>query len=143
MSTPTRTAGFALTAGILELTLATALIHASLGGLLFTLNAAGYLALGLAVAVAAAAPFPVIRRFSWLPRIALAAYATVTIVAYVAMGPYFTLGWVAKAIEVAIITLLVADLVRVHGSGRGVIRAIGDALRHPVGAHRGGPVALG
>jgi hypothetical protein len=38
------------------LTLATAYIHLSLGGLLFTLNAAGYAALAAAVAVVAIVP---------------------------------------------------------------------------------------
>jgi len=131
MSTQTRTGGVALTAGILELTLATALIHASLGGLLFLLNAAGYLALAIALVVAAAVPHPLVRRFSWLPRIGLAAYAAVTIAAYVVTGPYFTLGWVAKLIEVAIITLVVADLARIHGSVGGARRAIHEALVGP------------
>lgn len=128
MSTQTRTAGIALTAGILELTAATAIIHVSLGGLLFLLNAAGYVALGIALAIAAVVPHPWVRRFSWLPRIGLGAYAAVTIAAYVAMGPYFTLGWIAKLIEVAIITLVIADLARIHGSVGGTGRAIREAL---------------
>jgi hypothetical protein len=128
MATQTRAGGAALTAGILELTLATALIHASLGGTLFLLNAAGYLALALALVVAAAVPHPLVRRYSWLPRVGLAAYAAATIVGYVVMGPYFILGWVAKLIEVAIITLLVADLARIHGSVGGTWRAIRETL---------------
>jgi hypothetical protein len=99
-----------LTGVILELTLATAIIHLTLGGTLFLLNAAGYLALGVAYLVAAAAPIPAVRRFSWPPRAGLAAYASVTIVAYLVIGPYFTLGWVTKGIEVAIVLLLIADL---------------------------------
>ena len=133
MSPTTRAGGFALTAGIVELTLTTAAIHASLGGLLFTLNAAGYVALAMAVTAAATIPHPLVRRFSWLPRVALAAYTAATIGGYVVMGPYFVLGWVAKAIEVAIVTLVAADVVRVHGSPIGLWRAIGDAFG------RGGP----
>ena len=80
-----RGAGVALlTAVILELTAATGYIHFSLGGTLFLLNAFGYAALGAAYAVAAVAPIPLVRRFSWLPRVALAAYALVTIGAYLA-----------------------------------------------------------
>ena len=99
-----------LTGVILELTLATAIIHFSLGGTLFLLNAAGYMALGTAYLVGAALPIPAIRRYSWLPRLGLAAFASVTIVAYLVIGPYFTLGWVTKGIEVAIVMLVIADL---------------------------------
>lgn len=99
-----------LTGVILELTIATAIIHFSLGGTLFLLNAAGYLALGTAYLVAAALPMPAVRRVSWLPRVGLAAFASVTIVAYLVIGPYFTLGWVTKGIEVAIVMLVIADL---------------------------------
>jgi hypothetical protein len=99
-----------LTGVILELTFATAIIHLSLGRTLFLLNAMGYLALGAAYLVAAAVPMPVIRRLGWLPRAGLAAFASVTIVAYLVIGPYFTLGWVTKGIEVAIVMLVIADL---------------------------------
>ena len=99
-----------LTGVILELTLATAVIHINLGGSLFLLNAAGYLALGAAYLVAAAMPVPGLRRFSWLPRVGLAAFASITIIAYLVIGPYFTLGWVTKGIEVAIVMLVIADL---------------------------------
>jgi hypothetical protein len=50
--------GLALTAAIVELTLTTAYIHLTLGGLLFTLNADGYFALAVAIAVGAARPHP-------------------------------------------------------------------------------------
>jgi hypothetical protein len=118
-----RLAGLALSAAIVELTLTTAYIHLSLGGVLFTLNAIGYVALAVALAIGAAGPHPLIGRFSWLPRVGLAGYTLVTIGAYLVMGPYFNLGWVAKAIEVAILTLLAADAVRVYGSPLGLVRA--------------------
>jgi hypothetical protein len=118
-----RLAGAALTAAIAALTLATAYIHLSLGGVLFTLNAAGYAALAVAFAAGAAGTHPLVRRFSWLPRAGLAGYTLVTIGAYLVMGPYFSLGWIAKAIEVGIVTLLAADVVRVYGSPLGLIRA--------------------
>jgi hypothetical protein len=128
-----RLAGLALTAAIVELTLTTAYIHLTLGGMLFTLNAAGYLALAVAVAVGAGASHPLIRRFSWLPRVGLAAYTLVTISAYLVIGPYFDLGWVAKAIEIAILTLLAADVVRVYGSPIGLVRAALVSLPRPAG----------
>lgn len=122
----------ALTATIVELALVTAYIHLTLGGLLFTLNAAGYAALAVALAVASVVPHPIVQRFSWLPRVGLAAFTAVTIGAYLVIGPYFSLGWVAKAVEVAILTLLAADVVRVYGSPAGLVRAaLGSLHRMP------------
>jgi hypothetical protein len=114
----TTTPRILLTGAILELTLATAIIHRTLGGTLFLLNAMGYLALGAAYLVGAAMPMPTVRRFSWLPRAGLAAFALVTIVAYLVIGPYFTLGWVTKGIEVAIVLLVIADLLIGADAGR-------------------------
>jgi hypothetical protein len=107
-----------LTGVILELTLATAFIHSSLGGTLFLLNAVGYLALGVAYLGAAILPIEIVRRFSWLPRVGLAAFASVTIIAYIVIGPHFTLGWVTKGIEVAIVMLVIADLLITADAGR-------------------------
>ena len=107
-----------LTGVILELTLATANSHFTLGGTLFLLNAAGYLALAAAYLVAAVMPMPAVRRLSWLPRAGLAAFASVTIVAYLVIGPYFTLGWVTKGIELAIVMLVIADLLIGTDAGR-------------------------
>jgi hypothetical protein len=38
------------------------------------------------------------------------------------MGPYFSLGFIAKGIEVALIALLVVDVIRVYGSPVGLVR---------------------
>jgi hypothetical protein len=115
---PRRVAGLILTVAIVELTLTTAYIHYSLGGLLFTLNATGYAVLALSLIVTALHPGGLIGRLGWLPRIGLAGYTAVTIGGYLVMGPYFALGWIAKAIEVAILTLLAADLRQTSGSWR-------------------------
>ena len=61
---------------------------------------------------------PAIRRLGWLPRAGLATFASVTIVAYLVMGPYFTLGWVTKGIELAIVLLVIADLLTSTDTGR-------------------------
>ena len=63
-------------------------------------------------------PMPAVRRLSWLPRAGLAAFASVTIVAYLVIGPYFTLGWVTKGIELAIVMLVIADLLIGTDAGR-------------------------
>ena len=120
--TDTRPMGIIVVA-IVALTLATAYIHLTLGGLLFTLNAIGYAALALAMIVIATVPHSLVRRFDWMPRAGLAAYTATTIGTYLVVGPYFGLGWIAKAIEVAILTLLLADVLRAYGSPLGLIRA--------------------
>jgi hypothetical protein len=119
----TRTFGAVLTAGILGLTLVTASIHLGLGGVLFTLNGLGYLGLAVLVLLGAAAPMPIVARFSWFPRLALLGYTAMTITGYLVMGPYFTLGWIAKGIEVALMALIVVDILRVYGSPMGFVRA--------------------
>lgn len=116
-----------LTGVILELTLATAVIHLTLGGTLFLLNALGYLAIGAAYVAAALLPIPAIRRLSWVPRLGLAAFASITIVAYLVVGPYFTLGWATKGIELAIVLLVIADLLIGTDPGRA-------SRRPPMGA---------
>ncbi len=118
-----RTFGALLTIAIVGLTLATASIHLGLGGLLFTLNGLGYIGLAALIVIGAAAPVALIERFSWFPRVALAGYAAMTITGYLVMGPYFTLGYIAKGIEVALITLLLVDVTRVYGSPLGLVRA--------------------
>lgn len=117
-----RAVGALLTAAIVGLTLATASIHFGLGGLLFTLNGLGYVGLAVLVVIGAAVPLAIVERFSWFPRVALAGYAATTIVAYLVMGPYFTLGYIAKGIEAAIIVLLLVDVVRVYGSPAALVR---------------------
>jgi len=116
---------------ILELTLATALIHLSLGGTLFALNGLGFVGLGAAYAIAVVGPAPLIQRFGWLPRLCLAAYAAATIGAYLVIGPYFTLGWVTKAIELAIVGLVLADLLATYGSPTRLVRAAMSSLASP------------
>ncbi len=124
----TRAAGAVLTAAIVGLTAATAYIHLSLGGLLFTLNGLGYIGLAGLVVIGAVAPTAMIERFSWFPRVALMGYAAMTIAGYLVMGPYFSLGWIAKGIEVALIVLLAVDVLRVFGSPAGLMRAAIDSV---------------
>ncbi|MEO7295460.1 MAG: hypothetical protein ABIZ57_04905 [Candidatus Limnocylindria bacterium] len=123
-----RATGAVLTTTIFGLTLATAYIHATLGGLLFTLNALGYLGLAGLVVIGAVSPVAVVERFSWFPRLALIGYTAMTIVGYLVIGPYFTLGFIAKGIEVALVALLVIDVVRVYGSSLGTVRTALDSV---------------
>jgi hypothetical protein len=119
----TRTVGAVLAVAIVGLTLATAYIHLTLGGLLFTLNGLGYVGLAGMFVVAVAAPVAMVERFAWFPRLGLVGYAGLTIGAYLVMGPYFSLGWIAKGIEATLIALVLVDIVRVYGGPRGFVRA--------------------
>lgn len=118
-----RTAGALLTTAIVGLALTAGYIHLGLGGFLFTMNGLGYLGLAALFAIGATVGHPLVRTFSWAPRVMLAGYAAVTITAYLVMGPYFTLGWITKGIEVALVALVAIDVVRVFGSPVGLVRS--------------------
>jgi hypothetical protein len=135
--TQLRTSDVVVRAAIVALALATGYIHYTLGGLLFTLNAVGY-AVG---AVAIVVPLALAVRFRWVIRIGLIGYAATAIVAWAIMGPYFTTAYIAKGIEVALITLLAIDFARHDGSPVAVARRELAAFTSLVG--RRGTVAAG
>lgn len=107
-----------LRAAIVGLALGTAYLHSSLGGLLFTLNAIGYVVL----AVAMVAPLAIAGRLRWIVRIGLAGYAASTILGWAIQGPFYTTAYIAKAIEFALIILLAIDFVRFDGNPIALIR---------------------
>lgn len=113
-----RTSDVVVRAIIVALTLGTAYIHSTLGGLLFTLNAAGYLVAAVAVVI----PLAIAVRFRWIVRVGLIGYAATAIAAWAVMGPYYTTAYVAKAIEVALIVTLAIDFARHDGNPVGVVR---------------------
>jgi hypothetical protein len=119
----TRAAAFVVTAAIVGLTLATAYIHLGLGGVLFTLNGLGYIGLAGLIVIGAVVTYPLVQRFAWFPRLALMGYTAMTIGGYLVMGPYFTLGFIAKGIEVVLIAFLVVDVIRVYGSPMAFVRS--------------------
>jgi hypothetical protein len=102
----------AIRVAIVGLVLGTAYIHSTLGGLLFTLNAIGY----VVAAAAMLAPIALASRFRWFIRLGLMGYAATAIVAWAVMGPYYSTAYVAKAIEVSLIALLAIDFVRFDGN---------------------------
>lgn len=117
-SSRTSSVGLSLGVGIFVLTVATAVIHLYLalsaigsmgfnfGVMLFILNGLGYLGL-LAVLQL---PIRQLARFRSAARWALIAFAALTIVLFFLMAPVYTvIGYVDKAIEVALIALLLAD----------------------------------
>lgn len=108
----------AIGVAIVVLTLSTAAIHYSLGGMLFLMNAAGYTVL----AIAMAAPFAFAERYRLAPRLALLGFTLATIVGWVLVGARFELAYVTKAIEVVLVALLLVDIYRTYGSPAGVAR---------------------
>lgn len=111
-------AGVALRFGIVALTLGTAYIHSTLGGLLFTLNATGY----AVAAVAMIVPIALAVRFRWIVRLGLMGYALTAIVMWAIQGPYYSTAYIAKAIEVSLIFLLIVDFLRADGNPVKVVR---------------------
>jgi hypothetical protein len=111
-------AGVALRFGIVALTLGTAYIHSTLGGLLFTMNATGY----AVAAVAMIVPIALAVRFRWFVRLGLIGYALASIIGWVIMGPRYDTAYLAKAIEVSLIFLLAVDFLRADGNPVTVVR---------------------
>lgn len=99
-------AAIAVRVAIVVLTVATGWIHLTLGSLLFTLNGAGY----LVAAVAMVLPITLAMRFRWVVRLGLVGYALAAILGWYLMGPRYDVAYVAKAIEVALIALLVLEI---------------------------------
>ena len=117
-----------LLAAIVVLTLATAYIHSTLGGLLFTLNAIGYATLAIVVVASSFLSADIVRRFRWAPRVALGGYTLVTIGGYLVIGPYMLLGWITKAIEVTLLAGLTVLVLREHGGIRGLVAEARSSL---------------
>ena len=107
MTTTQTTTHHALRAGIVGLTLATALIHLQLNfpDPVFILNGLGYLALLVALFV----PIPRIQRYRRIARWALIGYTALTIFLWIIVGARTPIGHVDKIIEVALISLLLLD----------------------------------
>lgn len=108
---------------VVLLTLATAGIHASLGGMMFMANAVGYSVLAVAMIV----PGP-LARYRWLARLALIGFAAVTIAGWVAFGARFDLAYLDKGIEVALIGVLLVEQWRSDGGPVGVYRLMRGLL---------------
>ena len=115
-----RQVGIALTIGIVVLTLTTSVIHYTLGGLttlmglMFFGNAAAYAVL----AVAYFAPIRIAETLRPLTRLALLGVTVATIGGWIAFGARYDMAYLSKAIEVAMVALLVADGYRDRASYR-------------------------
>ena len=122
-----------LVAGTVILTLATAYIHSTLGGLLFTLNAIGYTVLAVALIV----PIPLFARFRWLIRLGLLAFVLATIGGWMMFGARYDVAYLSKAIEVVLIGFLLVSIYRFDGGVSGVIAHLRALPGDLVGLVRG------
>jgi hypothetical protein len=113
-----RASDVAIRAAIVGLALATGYIHSTLGGLLFTLNAIGYVVAAAAMIV----PLALAVRFRWVVRLGLMGYATTTILGWAIQGPFYETAYIAKAIEVALIVLVAVDFARQDGNPVQVVK---------------------
>ena len=136
--TPLRASDIALRAAIVALALTTGYIHSTLGGLLFTLNAVGYLVAAIAMVI----PLALAVRFRWVVRLGLIGYAVTTILGWALQGPYYETAYVAKGIEVALIVLVAVDFARMDGNPVNVVKRELGAFVALV-TRRGSPAGVG
>ena len=119
-----------LRVAIVVLALSTAYIHSTLGGMMFMLNALGFLVLGLAMV----APLGIASQYRWLIRAALIVFALMTIGGWLMFGGHYDLGYLATGIEIGLIALLFVEMLRYDGgpfavAQRGWALAMGVLLR--------------
>lgn len=127
-------AAVGLVAGVVVLTLATAYIHSTLGGLLFTLNAVGYATLAAAIVV----PIRLADRFRWLIRLALLGFTLATIGGWVMFGARYDVAYFDKAIEALLVVFLVVSVYRFDGGPAGVLARVRTLPAELAGLVRGG-----
>jgi hypothetical protein len=106
-----------LRTSVVLLALTTAGIHASLGGILFTINAVGYTALAVAMILPGR-----IGGIRWLIRLALIGFTAATIAGWVLFGARFPLAYVDKGVEVALVVFLAIELWLFDGGPFGIAR---------------------
>ncbi len=113
---------------IVTLALATAAIHSTLGGLLFTANALGYATFAFAMV----APFRLASRYRWLVRLALVGFTLATIAGWWLMGARIPIAYLDKGIEALLVGCLVREIYRDDGGFADVLRrlrlTVGEAL---------------
>ena len=117
MTTSRASADTVLRAGIVLLTLGTALIHLQLAfpDPAFILNGLGYLTLLAALYL----PIPQVARYRNTVRWVLIGYTALTIFLWILLGARTPIGYTAVAIEVALIVLLLLEARRRGQTARG------------------------
>jgi len=123
-----------LVAGTVVLTLATAYIHWTLGGLLFTMNALGYATLAVALIV----PLGLADRFRWLIRLGLLGFTLATMAGWVLFGARIEIAYLDKAIEAVLVAFLVISIYRFDAGAIGVLARLRALPGELTGLLRGG-----
>jgi hypothetical protein len=116
------------------LTLATSYIHSTLGGMLFTLNALGYAALAIAIAV----PIRLADRFRWLIRLALLGFTLATIGGWILFGARYDVAYLSKAIEAVLVAVLIVSIYRFDEGPGGLMRRLQGLPAELMGLVRNG-----
>jgi len=124
----------ALVAGAVVLTLATAYIHSTLGGLLFTMNAIGYAVLAVALVV----PIGLAARFRWLVRLALLGFTVATIGGWIVFGARYGVAYLDKGIEAVLVAFLIVSIFPFDGGPAGVLARLRALPGELAGLVRGG-----
>ena len=134
LSRPLSDLDIVLRVAIVALALATAYIHLTLGGLLFTMTAVGFGAFALALIV----PIAIAERFRWLVRLGLIGYTASVIAGWVVDGARYDVAYISKAIELVLIALLLVDVARRDGNPIELIRReVRSLLARPHGPASG------
>jgi len=102
----------ALRVTVAALALANGWIHSQLGGLMFTLNAIGFVVLAVAL-IAPVWPAPQVR---FLTRLAVAGYAAATATGWLLFGARYDMGYLSFALDIAIMVVVAADSLVADGS---------------------------
>lgn len=123
-------ADVALRVALVGLTVATAYIHATLGGLMFLANAAGFATLAVAMIV----PVGLAVRYRGLIQLALGGFAAATIAGWVLFGARYSTGYIATGIEIAIVALVALATYRAFGSPLAILRSLVDRVSGPSNA---------
>src|SRR4249920_2671666 len=92
----------AIRLALVGLTFATAYIHSTLGGLMFTANALGFATLGVAMLV----PVGLAVQYRGFIQVALGGFAAATIGGWLLFGARYATAYLATGIEIAIVALV-------------------------------------
>ena len=120
----------AIRLALVGLAAATAYIHSTLGGLMFTANAVGFATLAVAMIV----PVGLAVRYRGLIQVALGGFAAATIGGWVLFGARYSTGYIATGIEIAIVALVAVATWRAYGSPLSIARSIVARFTGPVSA---------
>ncbi|MEP7158636.1 MAG: hypothetical protein ABI797_04360 [Chloroflexota bacterium] len=120
IASPRDTLGIVLRVAVVGLTLATAYIHYTLGGMMFMANALGYVLFAALMVV----PIAFVSRYRWVIRAGLLGFTVVTILGWVVMGGRMPLAYMTKAIELGLVAALVIEMWRYDGGPINVLRRL-------------------